>query len=132
MSHVAFGDRLAEFDPLFLQLGEDLVEIGPFKPNTGRSLADFMRAKQRRHSFRHPRQNGSLLFLLLDLIPIPQNFVGILHRKVPKNVGVPPDELFRDALSHTLDAPIPISLADLGVHERLEEQVSEFLMKRLF
>ena len=69
--------------------------------------------------------------LRLDLLPVPEDLVGVLRVHVAEDVRVAMNELLDDAGDDVVDGERALLAAELGLEHDLEEQVAELLADRL-
>jgi len=122
----------AELRKFFLSLVEYGPCLTPIKADPSHTADDVLGAGQRGHALADFIHDGIasvfqvVLFLSLDFVPTAGNIRGGIDLSVPKNVRVPTDHLFANAVHHVINAEIPVILCHLGMENHLEKHIPQF------
>jgi hypothetical protein len=115
---------------LLLQFVEEAVRVGPVEADLGCAGAQLARLQHRRHGARNVVQQGALrrrrglLLDALDLLPVPQNGVGVGGLYSREDVRVAADEFGVQVLRDLVDGEVACLRGHLRVEEHLQQQVA--------
>ena len=71
------------------------------------------------------------LFLLFDLGPVGQDFLGIGNFHRAEHMGVTTDHFIHDGLDHVVHGEETFFFGDLGVHNDLQQKIAQFFFEIL-
>ena len=92
-----------------------------------RRIDQFLRLlKRRRQVILRPFFSG--FFLLLDLLPLCQDYTLIRDDRLSEHMGMTADHLVDDRLDHVIHGKISLFLRDPRVHHHLHEQVAQLFL----
>ena len=130
----AMGHSLLEFSGFLADFGKHGRDIGPVKTDAGSLLLQLLGAHQGGQAGAGAVQVTLLLqalFLALDGVPLGQHFAGVGHCDLAKDMGVTADQLVAQPVGHAIQVEATGFGGDLGMQNRLQEQIAQFFAEQV-
>ncbi len=130
---LAVDEFLLEFIHLLAHLGHDIGGFAPVEADGRRLLGHAKCLEEGRESGGDAIEGRRRLLVgalvTFDVLPVAENFIGILDLEIAEYVGVAPDHLVADPVADVIEIEPAVFPTDAGHEDDLKQEIAEFLAK---